>query len=414
MKHNILFLFTFFLVWLIFAPTSSIITDSTINGWIKNAMILIMFLYFLPDLRVFFKGEYKRLNIAVTLYCCICIISVLVNIDTIAYYTTTITRYDEKLFFFGADSPKVAIYYSLSLLALMLFLERVTKSQQTHFFLDYLHLFLSIELLFIDYDALTHKVYGNEISGYLLGTKFSTCYFNLFYCIIYYLRHPKLETYFEKVYLILILCLTYIVSVYTQCSTMIVCSIITFFFIFFYPKHFRSLLSSGLFLVVLIVFLDLGFFFASTWLLEYSIVQDFVVDILSEDMTLTGRIGIYATILGALESHLFFGYGFGNSSVICMYYGCGHNPQNGLIEIFLNVGVLGTIAFLFMLFFAFHRVNRMDWYKYPIMVAIVVMAIISTIEVPFDKTFIFFIMLLILDRDDYRRDMKQISAWTTL
>ena len=77
-----------------------------------------------------------------------------------------------------------------------------------------------------------------------------------------------------------------------------------------------------------------------------------------------------------------------------MFYTGVQNPQNGLMEVFLNVGIVGSMAFLSWLYFAAKQITESDKYKYPLVVYILTMIVISTIEVPFDKTFMFVMILL--------------------
>ena len=204
----------------------------------------------------------------------------------------------------------------------------------------------------------------------------------------------------EKLYLFGLIFITYAVSIHTKCSTMITGTVLFLLLSFFIPKHYRQKLSSGLFLIALILIIDLGLFFLSTWLLQYSIIQYFIVNVLGEDLTLTGRLGIYQNIMEAFETSPWFGFGYGNSRIISLFYTGVENPQNGIIEVFLNTGFLGCISFFMIIYCGTKHVSRKDWYKYPIIVYLLTMIFVSAIEVPFEKTFLFFCILLLLTRYD--------------
>jgi hypothetical protein len=73
----------FIIFWILFFPTQIFIPDYTINGWIKNFMLLIVLGYLRNDFRNFFSGEFGKFNRVLLLYCIICITSVLVNADTV-------------------------------------------------------------------------------------------------------------------------------------------------------------------------------------------------------------------------------------------------------------------------------------------------------------------------------------------
>ena len=125
-------------------------------------------------------------------------------------------------------------------------------------------------------------------------------------------------------------------------------------------------------------------------------MQDFIVNVLHEDLTLTGRLMIFENIMEAFNNNIWFGYGYGNSNLISVYYMCGENPQNGLIEVFLNIGIVGCLTFFMVIYNACKFVRIDHYYKYPTLVYLFTMIVISTIEVPFQKIFIFVTMLLLL------------------
>lgn len=402
MKNNHILYFTIVIVWLLFFPAYYIGLNMTYNGWAQNAMILTMLFYFRNDLCHFFKGQFKAFNIALVCYCIICISSILLNADTISRYDTDRLLGDGSIqTFVGISSPKSAVYMCTSLIALTLFVERLSVVNKFDVFLGYLLNIFGLLLLFVDLDAFSHTVNDESIGGYIVGTKFQVCYYNLFFCILYYLRHPTLDKKNEKRLLTIFLLIMLLAAIHTKCSTMIIGTFVCFYLIFILSNRKRRIISSGLFLVVLTIVVDLGMFFFTTWILSFEIVQKFVVEVLHEDLTLTGRLTIFENILEAFDSNLWFGYGYGNSALMSVFLECGENPQNGLIEVYLNIGVLGCLAFLSILYFGMKHIDFRSCYKYPIVVFLFTIIIISSIEVPFDRIFIFFVILLLANREKF-------------
>ena len=395
MKLQQIYILTFIMFWLLFFPTQIVIDNSTYNGWVKNVFILYMLFTFRNKIPKMFKGEFRWFNRSIVSYCLIMILSIIMNKDTIGYYETSRLKDGEEQFFIGVVSPKATIYYSLSIIAASFFIEELVRKNQVQVFINILYKLSILLFIWSNIDAFSHTVVDNKIGGYLLGNKFHVCYYNLFVCALYGLKHPTL-TMKEKYLLLTLIVITFAASIHTQCSTMIVGSVIFAATLFFSPKSLRNKLSSGSFIIALIIVADLGFFFFTTWILQFAIVQDFIVNVLHEDLTLTGRLMIFENIMEAFNNNIWFGYGYGNSNLISVYYMCGENPQNGLIEVFLNIGIVGCLTFFMVIYNACKFVRIDHYYKYPTLVYLFTMIVISTIEVPFQKIFIFVTMLLLL------------------
>lgn len=394
MSKRIIILFAVFVFWLFFFPTTKVITDITYNGWLKNLMIISMLLYFRNDLSHFFKGHYRWLNISVLAYAVICVISILLNEDSISYYTTSRLKEGVLMTYEGVQSPKTSIYFSLSTIVFLLFVERLNLENKVNLFVDCLWKMAFLLWIWVNIDAFNHVVVDEKIGEYVIGNKFHVCYYNLLTCTLYYYRHFELKKIKEKLFLLALVLIMLANSLHTQCSTMVVGTLVFLMLVFVVPKKVWYKLSSPSLLVTLLVVVDLGFFFFTTWVLQFPIVQDFIVDVLHEDLTLTGRLGIFENISESFSKSMWLGFGNGNSGVVSMFYTGVQNPQNGLMEVFLNVGIIGCMAFLSWLFFAAKEIQEIDMYKYPLVVYILTMIVVSTIEVPFEKTFMFVMILL--------------------
>lgn len=395
MKLKQIYILTFFLFWLLFFPTQIVIDNPTYDGWVKNVFILYMLFTFRNKIPKMIKGEFRWFNISIVSFCLIMIFSIILNEDTINFYETSRFKNGEEREFTGVISPKQTVYYSLSLISVTLFIEELVRKGQVKLFIDTLFKYSIMLFVWSNIDAFSHTVVDDSIGGYILGTKFQVCYYNLFVCTIYGLKNPNM-TRKDRMLFLFFIAITFASAIHTQCSTMVVGTLVYLAALFLLPQKIQNKMSSGAFLVALILIADLGFFFFTTWLLQFTIVQDFIVDVLHEDLTLTGRLTIFGNIMEALNNNIWFGYGYGNSSIISVYYMCGENPQNGIIEMFLNVGIIGCMAFLMIIYNACRLFNTKRTYNNPTIAYIFTMIVISTIEVPFEKTFIFVTSLLIL------------------
>jgi O-antigen ligase len=84
-----------------------------------------------------------------------------------------------------------------------------------------------------------------------------------------------------------------------------------------------------------------------------------LLGLLGKDATLTGRIGIWAAVIGAISKRPFLGYGFMgfwhaqqgesvNAALLTRFAGLNY-AENGVLELWLGIGVVGVILYAFIL-----------------------------------------------------------------
>ena len=131
--------------------------------------------------------------------------------------------------------------------------------------------------------------------------------------------------------------------------------------------------------------------FCLKYILQLSFVQNIIVNVLHEDISLTGRMELY-TLLGplVLKSGL-FGGGFGSYVAATLAYHGWYNAQNGLAEIILTYGFLGGISFLLLTFVLMYKAKNKNAALYS---AIMVFIVVAIVEIPFNNSFILLLSLL--------------------
>ena len=79
-------------------------------------------------------------------------------------------------------------------------------------------------------------------------------------------------------------------------------------------------------------------------------VQYLIVDILNEDLTLTGRTYIYTRMLDLMDTQPWFGYGNGTATFFTTYYIHEKltNTQNGLLNDYIDWGIIGVICLIIL------------------------------------------------------------------
>lgn len=411
MKKSLVIVCTILVFWLFFIPSSFTQLNSTIDGWIKNAITLFLIVLNYKSYKLLYRGNYRYINWTLIAFCIISIISVKHNISFVQSLDVSVYQDDIGMLedVSGTTNIKGVIFKSLSLIAVALFIESISIKRLVPVFLKTLLYCFVIIVLIGDINAL--QIEDVEAGkGYLLGDKFILSYYNLFLCTIYYLNFPKLIRN-QKIILFFLISVSIVISVFVQCSTMIIGAIVFWCIIFLCPKKLRYTLREPLLIVLILLACDLCFFLFSTWILSFGIVEDFIVNVLHEDITLTGRLGIYTEIVSAFQQSPLFGFGSGNSFIISEYYADAPDAQNGLIDLFLQCGILGCSAFVLLIWLTLQQVSKKDWYVFPIIPYVYAMLVVSMVEIPFNDFFIFFILLLLLKRPKLQKDKKNILRW---
>lgn len=135
-------------------------------------------------------------------------------------------------------------------------------------------------------------------------------------------------------------------------------------------------------------------FLLSDFLLTNEFVRAFFLKYSHTDTLLSGRLPMYKIVMNAIQSSYIWGYGI-NYDIVQATLSFG-NPQNGILKMLLDYGVIGLIIFLAILWLAFRNVNRLknvSAFQGPI-VFIYGMLLCSLIEINIDALFFMFLALL--------------------
>lgn len=364
--------------------------DTTIVGWIGNVLMIIFWGTNINMFKCLTKPQYKFINIFAVLWFFTCLISSYVNRDL--FYDFTNWR-GELLDSKYSMEFKHVFTFIMKLFMCLLYYQYLNSTKLSMSFLKYLFLYLFIFTCFSNLNALFYDSING--SGYLVGNKFYVCYLNIFTVTIYYLSHPTPNRKQKNVIKALII-VSLIIAIKTKCSTVVVGSLLMYLFVFVIKGKWRELLYSWkTYLIGLVVF-DLLFFFFTLFFIDNAIMQYIIVDILGEDMSLTGRLDIYASLTPLLIDIPILGYGIGNASMITLMNAVGPNAQNGLFNYILEVGYLGAALFFFFLFSMMKNAKKQKS-SYPILCFIYIMLVLSSIEVTFSTYFFGMSLFLMLN-----------------
>lgn len=185
---------------------------------------------------------------------------------------------------------------------------------------------------------------------YFIGNKFEVSYMHLFFAVLYFqvkCNEKNMRSKFYYIYIMHLL-LAMLISSLVECSTGILGSLILFIWLLIYrslPFLFKPVITISLVLIFGTFFIYYEAF------LTIPFVQYVIVDILGEDLTLTGRTYIYIKMIDLLNDQPWLGYGNGTASFFTQYYVHENlaNTQNGLLNDFIEWGIIGVITMLLLL-----------------------------------------------------------------
>lgn len=406
MKRDKIIVCSLIIFYLYFFSGTYIGLSPTLSGWIANGLTLLFILLLLKDLCHLWDKEFRWLNLCIIGFCIVSILSVKANIDYIGSLRVT---NGDGIMMNGVENARGVTYRSIGLILSALFIERLSKAKKVHIFLKTLLICIGTLLIFVDIDAMRHVVILDSIEGYLIGNKFSVCYLNLYFCTFYYMLHPSLNK-SQKYLLLLFLFIFLIVSIHTQCSTTVMAAMVFFILVFWGHGKIKRVLSSPLTIFFTLFVCDVVFFFGTTWFLQYPMVQDFIVNVLHEDLTLTGRLNIYLNIQDAFDGSPWIGYGVGNSNIISRMYTGALDSQNGLVDLFIQVGIIGLVFYLLSIYHLVKQVKGKVDTIYPMIVFIYSIFAISMVEIPFGQKFLLITFLLLTkEGDTYNKTLTKYS-----
>ena len=195
------------------------------------------------------------------------------------------------------------------------------------------------------------SVSGMESSTiiYLIGNKFEVTYMHLFFSALYYQVFCTGMKVYLRQYIILVmhLVLTLFIAIGVECSTGVLGVVLLAVFLFLYKKI-RFIFRP--FFAIILMLLFGAFFLLYETILAIPSVQYLIVDILNEDLTLTGRTYIYTRMLDLMDTQPWFGYGNGTATFFTTYYIHEKltNTQNGLLNDYIDWGIIGVICLIIL------------------------------------------------------------------
>ena len=346
---------------------TSVGVSYTVNGWIVNAMFVVIVLINIKHFKGFFSKEYVWINILTLLLCLIMIYSAQYNEGKLDQFY----RLDHDT----TTSSKLIFWRAIKILFAVFFVELVNKYNKQRSFLYIMRNYMICYALFSTISLLS----GSD--KLLFGGKFAITYIDIYLCALQW-RLTLLKTHKDKLLFFVFVAHALYMSVLTECSTSVMAILALIVLASLRNAQIKKLLYKPIFMISFLVFCSLILFLFSTWILSFPVVQDFIVNVLHEDLTLTGRLFIYESIIEVFEESPLVGFGPSNYQLIAFFLtGC-ENAQNGIVNLYLEIGLLGVSCFIVWFYLIFRKAVVSEE-SFPIIAFIYSWILISSVEIPF-------------------------------
>lgn len=241
-------------------------------------------------------------------------------------------------------------------------------------------------------------IVGVNNSTFISGGKFGISYLHMFLVMFYYLKNNMTNSHVNNNKYYIYILFSIAISIYTECTTALLGN-----FIMLLAFKYKSIIIRKFFKPHLILYslMCCAFFplFVS-YIINNSLVTYIIVDILGEDLTLTGRIGIYETLGDIIFLRPIWGFGIGNAHNIMAYLYGTANAQNGIANLILEQGFVGVIAVIMILMTCLKRVNYQKNINtvFAVYLILFILVIMSTVEITIDYKFIIITSFLLVKK----------------
>lgn len=195
-------------------------------------------------------------------------------------------------------------------------------------------------------------VNNSNQAAYVFGNKFTSSYLFILLLTLYGATH-EMKKHRNKMKYYGLFVVSILFTLYLNCATATV-TLLVLFTLNFIPEKVKIVLLNPIVVVVALV-LSALIVTSIGQILKIDFVNQIVSGYFNKSYTVTGRLEIYTVYLArVIMGSFWLGYGYSNSYMQTLT-GVYANAQNGLLEIFVNLGVIGVIAILLTTFYCYKK-----------------------------------------------------------
>lgn len=293
-----------------------------------------------------------------------------------------------------------ALFYAICLYALALLISTCGRRGRIDTFISVFFWMTAIYCILSIVFIAKIGVADGPLLYYFAGNKFSTSYyFILLACFAYAKLHRGGASGKRVVLVTAALGLVALAVAHTvYCSTAVAMSALVVVLAFL-PQKAQRFLARPAVIIAVMVLTGVILAFLSQ-LLQVPLVKHLVVDVLGENLTLTGRDLIYRGLQAVISGSPVFGYGYGNAAV-AIYVGYG-NAQNSIMETLVNYGALGLLAVFYMVW-ACTKESKTPW-SWGMFILLYAMIAGSVVEITYNYFFFIALMTIFVAADGKAAD----------
>lgn len=218
---------------------------------------------------------------------------------------------------------------------------------------------------------------AGSIGVYLIGNKFSLTFVHMYLVAFYWYFYARKRDLKHRTLLFVQWAYALAISVYVECSSSAVACVIMGVLLL-YEEKMRERLSKRWVPFVTLAVSDLILLVNSS-IITYKPVAYFIENILGKDLSLTGRLRGYAALTEALRVSPLFGVGQENNYGISSMFTGMADLQNGMADLLLSFGIIGTSVFMMLMYQCLKRKSTYETYAMLIMIYIFIL--LSSIEI---------------------------------
>lgn len=252
------------------------------------------------------------------------------------------------------------ILYIMRINTLFWFFEYVASTgnirqvSKTFFFLSLIYLIMTYYYILMD----PLMAWKNNLY-YLIGSKFYVSYIALFSISMFlYTYDESIKNHLTmKIIVILLFIFSYILISRVKCSTGLVGLILLVLLICGKKCFEKRIHKFYIFLTVTIISSSILLLFNK--IINIPAISNFITNVLSRDITLTGRTIVYGSIFGYLKKSMLLGYGYNsvynlfNNTMKIGNQTYALDAQNAILEYILYFGIIGVFLLFLFIYFIF-------------------------------------------------------------
>ena len=240
---------------------------------------------------------------------------------------------------------------------------------------------------------------------YLIGNKFTVSYYHMFVLSLFLAQNVNVKRAKHR-NLIFFLLLAYSIFIcrVIDCNTGIVgCLVIALVHLISFRKNNLIEIMSKPTTIITFFVLSTFLLVGTDLLLNNQYINNIFIKYSHTSKLLSGRLDMYAITLNGIKAALWMGHGI-NCTLVQDILSWG-NPQNGLLKMLLDFGIIGTASFLLLIYDSTkNNRNNNKQIEYSMLAFVYGMIICSMVEINLSGLFYLGLVLLKMSKRDVQKN----------